>query len=99
MWNLDPPRLFYMEIECGHCFWQVAVLRRELNENLPQFIGEYYHIDGRMTLPPPKTKGGGKRTMPLEVKLDDKNTLFVDIEVVQRSMVMFYGITVEGMWN
>jgi hypothetical protein len=30
------------------------------------------------------------------VILNDKNMLFVDLEVVQRSMVMFYGMTEAG---
>jgi hypothetical protein len=73
---------------------KIAVLRKQLNANLPQFIGDYYHINGRMVLGAPKrTK---TNVIPKEVILNDKNMLFVDLEVVQRSMVMFYGMTEAG---
>jgi FtsZ-binding cell division protein ZapB len=73
---------------------KIAVLWKQLNANLPQFIGDYYHIDGRMVLAAPKrTK---TNVIPKEVILNDKNTLYVDLEVVQRSMVMFYGMTEAG---
>ena len=69
------------------------MLRCELNANMPDFIGNYYRIQRRMTLPQPSRKGKEKQ-MVKEVKLDEKSTCFVDIEVVQHGMVMFYGILV-----
>jgi hypothetical protein len=44
-----------------------------------------------MTLPQPSRKGKEKQ-MVKEVKLDKKSLCFVDNEVVQHGMVMFYGI-------
>jgi hypothetical protein len=77
----------------------VSLLRRELNSNLPEFIGNYQHIEGRYTALAPKKKQVGSKVAPiLDLKLDDKNSLFIDLEVVQRSMVKFYDITEEGTW-
>lgn len=75
----------------------MALLRRELNANFPRFIGEYKHIEGRF-IPPPPTRTSDKAVVVKEVKLDEKNSLFVELEAVQRSMVLFYGITEEGMY-
>ena len=74
---------------------KVAELRRKMNSNLPQFIGEYHHIDGRRVIPEVRV-GKNVVTKSKEVILNDKNNLFADIKVVQRSMVLFYDITVEG---
>ena len=66
-----------------------------MNSKLPQFIGEYYHIDGRRIIPEVRV---GKNVVrkSKEVILNDKNNLFANIKVVQQSMVLFYNITVEG---
>lgn len=74
---------------------RLATLRKEMNAKLPQFIGDYYHIDGRRTIPEVRV-GGKVVTAAKEVVLDSKNNLFVELEVVQRSMVMFYEMTMEG---
>lgn len=76
---------------------RLASLRQDMNAKLPQFIGEYYHIEGRRVIP--AVRQGRKEITPAkEVILHSKNNLFVDLEVVQRSMVLFYNITVEGAW-
>ena len=74
---------------------KVAKLRRNMNSKLPQFIGEYYHIDGRRIIPEVRV---GKNVVrkSKEVILNDKNNLFADIKVVQQLMVLFYNIIVEG---
>lgn len=74
---------------------RLGSLRKEMNLKLPQFIGDYYHIDGRRTIPEVRV-GGKVVTAAKEVVLDSKNSLFVELEVVQRSMVMFYEMTTEG---
>ena len=74
---------------------RLASLRKHMNDKLPQFIGEYYHVEGRRVIPEVR-QGNKVITRAKEVILDNKNNLFVDLEVVQRSMVMFYGMTVEG---
>ena len=77
---------------------RLASLRKEMNAKLPQFIGDYYHINGCRTIPEVRV-GGKVVTATKEVVLDSKNNLFVELEVVQRSMVMFYEMTTEGTVN
>ena len=77
--------------------YHVRRLRQELNANLPQFIGQYYHAEGRMELPAVSKKTKKSEEQRKEVVLDEKNSLFTDLEVVQQSMVIFYGITESGM--
>ena len=74
---------------------RLVKLRKQMNSKLPQFIGEYYSIEGRRMIPEVRV-AGKVTTSAKEVILDSKNSLFVDLEVVQRLMVMFYEITVEG---
>ena len=75
--------------------YKLAGLRKQMNENLPQFIGDYYNIEGRRHVP--EVRQGKRIVRPAkEVILDSKNNLFAELEVVQRSMVLFYDITVEG---
>ena len=76
----------------------LASLKKEMNAKLPQFIGDYYHIDGRRTIPEVRV-GGKVITAAKEVVLDSKKNLFVELEVKQRSMVMFYEITTKGTVN
>jgi len=66
-----------------------------MNEKLPQFIEDYYHIEGRRTIPEVRV---GKKVIrgAKEVILDNKNNLLAELEVVQRLMVMFCDMTVEG---
>jgi hypothetical protein len=66
-----------------------------MNAKLPQFIGEYYHVEGRRSIPSVR-RTGKDIVAAKEVILNSRNNLFVDLEVVQRSMVLFYGMTVEG---
>lgn len=74
---------------------RLALLRKQMNEKLPQFIGDYYQIKGRRIIPEVRV---GKKIVrgAKEVILDDKNNLFAELEVVQRSMVLFYDMTMEG---
>lgn len=74
---------------------RLAELRRKMNGKLPQFIGEYFHIDGRKVIPEVRVNRKVV-SKSKEVILNDKNNLFAKIEVVQQSMVLFYNITVEG---
>lgn len=74
---------------------KVAELRRSMNSKLPQFIGEYSHINGRRVISEARV-GKNVVRQSREVILNEKNNLFADIRVVQKSMVLFYDITVEG---
>jgi len=79
---------------------QVSLLRTELNSKLKDLIGEYYYIDSTLELvaqvPVTNAKGKKKKSEITRVVLTSKNSLFVDIEVVQRTMVKLYGFTTEG---
>lgn len=75
---------------------RLASLRQDMNAKLPQFIGNYYSIEGRRVIRTAVRQGKKEITAAKEVILHSKNNLFVDLEVVQRSMVLFYNITVEG---
>ena len=79
---------------------QVSLLRTELNSRLKDLVGDYYHIDNMLELVAPAsvTNGKGKKKNPdiSRVVLTTKNSLFVDIEVVQRTMVKLYKFTTEG---
>ena len=77
--------------------YHVKLLRQEMNANLPQFIGEYYHVEGRLELPTTSKKSKKSDNIRKDVVLTEKNSLFTDLEVVQQSMVIFYGITEIGM--
>jgi len=75
---------------------RLAQLRKQMNEKLPQFIGDYYHIEGCRIIP--KVRVGRKIVRGAkEVIFDSKNNLFAELEVVQRSMVLFYDMTVQGI--
>ena len=75
---------------------RLAQLCKQMNEKLPQFIGDYYHIEGRRIIP--EVRVGRKIVRGAkEVTLDSKNNLFAELEVVQRSMVLFYDMTVQGI--
>lgn len=56
------------------------------------------YIEGRFT-PPPPLRTSSKVVDVKEVKLDEKNSIFVDLEAVQRSMVLFYQVMEEGMYR
>ena len=76
------------------------MLQIELNSRLKDLVGDYYHIDSTLELVAlaSVTNGKGKKKKPniSRVVLTTKNSLFVDIEVVQRMMVKLYKFTTEG---
>lgn len=71
----------------------VSKLRQELNAKLSDLIGEHQHIDSSFDVPAP-TKSKSKE--PMKITLSSKNSLFVDVEAVQRTIVSLYGITPSG---
>lgn len=70
---------------------QVSLLRRELNGNLRDLVGDYKHVSSVLEVQAStsKTKDKSKeKGLKMEkIVLNDKNTMFVDIEAVQRTMV------------
>ena len=75
--------------------WHVSCARRMLNLKLSQYVGEYYSINETLMVPP-SVKSAKKE--PVKVTLNEMNSLFCDIEQVQRTMVLLYGFTLDGTY-
>lgn len=76
--------------------YHVSLLRKEMNAKLADFVGEYYPIINTLEIPPaPRSKK--KESMLIE--LNEHNSLFVDVETVQKTMVQLYKFTPAGMFN
>lgn len=73
---------------------QLSLLRREMNDNLEDLIGQHSHIDNTLVIS--LAKGSKKLKTTSKIELNSKNTFFTDIEKVQQTMVKLYGITPEG---
>ena len=73
---------------------QLSLLRREMNDNLEDLIGQHSHIDNTLVIS--LAKGSKKLKTTSKIELNSKNTFFIDIEKVQQTMVKLYGITPEG---
>jgi len=80
-----------------HCLpkpYHVSILRKEMNSKLSDFVGQYYSINNFLDI---SSQAKSKNKQPDHVQLTAKNSLFVDIEQMQRTMVQLYRITPEGM--
>jgi len=73
----------------------VLALRKMLNLKLREYVGKYHSINNSLEVPPTVKC---KSKDPIQVKLNDNNSFFVDVKQVQRTMVELYDITVEGMF-
>jgi len=71
-----------------------------LNSKLGELVGQCTHINNSLEIAASKgkllEKGKGKGRQYERLVLNEKNTLFTDVEAVQRSIVKVYGITPEG---
>ena len=65
-----------------------------MNSKLEDMIGEHYHIENTLVIPPPAKS---KSKEPLKIVLSARNSFFVDVETLQRTMVKLYGITTSGI--
>ena len=74
----------------------VSVARKMLNLKLGDYVGEYYLINNTLEVP---ATAKSKTEDPIKVKLNDNNSIFVDVEQVQRTMVELYNVTVEGKFQ
>jgi hypothetical protein len=90
-------------LRCDVVLVQVSLLRRELNGNLRDLVGDYRHVSSvlevRARTSKSKDKSKGKGLKMEKIVLNDKNTMFVDIEAVQRTMVKLYGVTEAGIFT
>jgi len=70
-----------------------------MNLNLKKYVGDYYHINNSMELPHDSNKKQDPKQKPdpTHLHLDESNTLFVDLEIVMKSMVRSYKFTHESM--
>jgi hypothetical protein len=75
--------------------FQVTLRRRELNSNLKEFVRQYYHINNSLEVEARKSRLEKRKAKGLQYEkiiLTEKNTFFIDVEVVQRTIVKLYGI-------
>jgi hypothetical protein len=72
---------------------QVSLARSMLNLKLTEYVGEYYSLNETLVVPA-SAKATSKE--PVKVCLNEMNSLFVDVEQVQRTMVQLYGLTPSG---
>ena len=63
--------------------WHVSILRREMNGKLWAFVGDYYSINNILEIQP-STKS--KKKEIVQVESTTKNSFFVDVEMVQRTL-------------
>jgi hypothetical protein len=81
------------------CFpnpFQVSKVRQMLNLKLSEYVGEYYSLTESLEIPPIRNS---KDKESIKVSLNENNSIFVDVEQVQCTMVELYGITPEGLIN
>lgn len=73
--------------------YQVSIARKMLNLKLVEYVGEYYSLNETLVVAP-TAKSSNKE--PMKVCLNEMNSIFVDVEQVQRTMVLLYGFTEFG---
>jgi len=67
-----------------------------LNLKLNEYIGEYYSLNETLVVP---TSIEAKSKDPVKVCLNEMNSLFVNVEQVQQTMVQRYTLTPSGMFT
>jgi hypothetical protein len=70
---------------------KISIARSLLNLKLQEYVGEYYPIISTL-----KASPTGNNKEHVLVSLNEYNSLFTDVEQVQRTMVELYGITPQG---
>lgn len=75
---------------------QVQLLRKELNMNLEDLVGQPMFISNTYEVAPSTKKNQKSAKEGKLLTLDKFNNLFLDIESVQRTMIRLYKITEEG---
>jgi hypothetical protein len=67
----------------------ISTLKKKINSKLHEYIGEHYHIHTTIEY---TLKSGTSRKQKDQLALNKKNSCFVDIEAVQKTIVNFYNI-------
>jgi len=70
----------------------IAQLRKEINGSLSELIVDYYSLSNTFEV---AAKMKGYKELEF-LTLNNFNSFFVDLEVVQQTMVQLYSILVEG---
>ena len=76
--------------------YHISLLRKEMNAKLADFVGEYYPIINTLEIPPALQS---KKKESMLIELNEHNSLFVDVEIVQRTMVQLYKFTLVGTFQ
>ena len=84
-----------IRIGCLPNAWQVSCAWRMLNLKLLEYVEDYYCINETLMVPP-SAKSAKKE--PVKVTLNEMNLIFCDVEQVQCTMVLLYGITLDGTY-
>lgn len=66
---------------------RVRFAKRVNNDDVMATLGEYYHVEGTLTVPSPKGKAN---TSPIVFEYTSYNNVFVDLIRLQQAMVKFY---------
>jgi hypothetical protein len=83
-----------LRIGCLSKPFHVSRLRTEMNLKLRDYVGDYYAIRNTLEILPGLR---AKNKDPERLTLNENNSIFVDVEAVQRTMVTLYGITPLGI--
>jgi hypothetical protein len=72
-----------------------------MNSQLEKYVGRYHYINETYSIPMGSSRRKQKDPMaeqsgPTHLHLNESNTIFVDLETVQRAMVHFYHVTPKG---
>lgn len=83
-----------LRVSCLPKPFHISLLRLSMNAKLKEFVGDYYSINDTMeTLSRPKSRKNER------IELNNHNSFFVDIEAVQKTMILLYKITTSGMYS
>lgn len=72
----------------------LSLLRRKMNSKLEDMISSYSHIDNTLLI---SQSSKSKQKDPIKLVLSSKNSFFVNVESMQKTMVKLYGITPAGI--
>jgi hypothetical protein len=72
-----------------------------MNSQLEKYVGRYHYINDTYSIPRGSSRKKQKdpmaeRSGPTNLNLNESNTIFVDLETMQRAMVHFYHVTPKG---
>lgn len=72
---------------------RVRLAKRINNDDVRETLGDYYHVEGTLTLTSPKGKAN---ISPIVFQYNSFNNIFVDLIRLQKAMVKFYRFPSHG---